>query len=594
MTATYITTTIPYVNARPHIGHALELVQADVLARYRRARGDEVRFQSGTDDNSLKNVLAAEAAGIGVRVRRPQRRGVRRARRRAVADRRRLHPDQPRPPAPARRRAVLAGLRRTCTGSGARVCTAPAASSSTPRPSCGRPLPGTRDGAAAGQRGELVLPAVPLRRAAARGDHLRAAAHRARRAAQRGARVHRRRPGGFLGVAAREQGRRLGIPVPGDPGQVIYVWFDALCNYVTALLRPRRGGLPAVVGRPGNRVHLLGKGVLRFHAVYWRAMPLVSGQPLPTGLFVHGYLTADGRKISKSASGPEAGPPEPAELAAAYGADAVRWWLLREVPRVGDADFTAGRLIARADDEPANGLGNLVNRVVAKYPPLPRRPVARGHCCRVAPRGGQPERAACRDANEAAAPPWRISTSGGRRPRSGGSSTRRTLRQPGPSLGTGPGRAGTAAARHGARRCCGPARCSAGSSRRSCRTWPPASPPSAPRPVTAGCRSPARCSGGCRRVSRRRPGSAWNSRSRISRTMAPMIDPMIPTGWKLWMLSVWCWIRFCRKPPTKEPTMPSTMVPRIPMGSRPGTSSRATAPAMRPMMMSTIMKVPCR
>src|SRR5215469_5640472 len=66
MTATYITTTIPYVNARPHIGHALELVQADVLARYRRARGERVRFQAGTDDNSLKNVLAAEAAGVGV------------------------------------------------------------------------------------------------------------------------------------------------------------------------------------------------------------------------------------------------------------------------------------------------------------------------------------------------------------------------------------------------------------------------------------------------------------------------------------------------------------------------------------------------
>jgi methionyl-tRNA synthetase len=67
MTATYITTTIPYVNARPHIGHALELVQADVLARYRRARGEDVRFQSGTDDNSLKNVLAAGAAGTDVR-----------------------------------------------------------------------------------------------------------------------------------------------------------------------------------------------------------------------------------------------------------------------------------------------------------------------------------------------------------------------------------------------------------------------------------------------------------------------------------------------------------------------------------------------
>jgi methionyl-tRNA synthetase len=118
--------------------------------------------------------------------------------------------------------------------------------------------------------------------------------------------------------------------------------------------------------------------VLRFHAVYWPAMLLSSGQPLPTRIFVHDYLTAGGRKISKSAAGAAALEPaalepaalepaalEPAALAADYGTDAVRWWLLREVPRVGDADFTVGRLIARADDELANGLGNLVNRVIA-------------------------------------------------------------------------------------------------------------------------------------------------------------------------------------------------------------------------------------
>jgi methionyl-tRNA synthetase len=141
------------------------------------------------------------------------------------------------------------------------------------------------------------------------------------------------------------------------------VWFDALCNYLTALgygtgddeyRRWWEGG--------GRRVHLLGKGVLRFHAVYWPAMLLSAGQPLPTDIFVHDYLTAGGRKISKSAGTPVC---EPAALAAEYGADAVRWWLLREVPRVGDADFTVERLIARADDELANGLGNLVNRVVA-------------------------------------------------------------------------------------------------------------------------------------------------------------------------------------------------------------------------------------
>jgi methionyl-tRNA synthetase len=193
-----------------------------------------------------------------------------------------------------------------------------------------------------------------------------------------------------------------GIPVPGDPGQVIYVWFDALCNYVTALT-PREAH-QRWWGGDGSRIHLLGKGVLRFHAVYWPAMLLSAGLPLPTGIVVHDYLTTGGRKISKSAAGaPDLGPSalEPAALAARYGADAVRWWLLREVPRVGDADFTVERLIARADDELANGLGNLVNRVAAMIHRYRRgqRPGAPGPGSR--PDGGEGLDAACRQVGDA-------------------------------------------------------------------------------------------------------------------------------------------------------------------------------------------------
>ncbi|MEV0200484.1 class I tRNA ligase family protein [Nonomuraea sp. NPDC050691] len=112
--------------------------------------------------------------------------------------------------------------------------------------------------------------------------------------------------------------------------------------------------------REPRKVHLVGKGVIRFHAVYWPAMLLSAGLPLPSDIVVHDYLTAGGRKISKS-SGVTV---DPVALVRAYGADAVRWWLLREVPRVGDADFTEERLVARADEDLANGIGNLVNRVV--------------------------------------------------------------------------------------------------------------------------------------------------------------------------------------------------------------------------------------
>ena len=109
------------------------------------------------------------------------------------------------------------------------------------------------------------------------------------------------------------------------------------------------------------RVHLLGKGVLRFHAVYWPAILASAGLPLPTDILVHDYLTVEGRKISKSGRHAI----DPVELAREYGTDALRWWLLREVPRIGDVDFTRERLVARANDELANGIGNLVNRVVA-------------------------------------------------------------------------------------------------------------------------------------------------------------------------------------------------------------------------------------
>ena len=184
-------------------------------------------------------------------------------------------------------------------------------------------------------------------------------------------------------------------------------------------------------------------------------MLLASGQQLPTGIFVHDYLTADGKKISKSGAGATARGPgalEPAALAAEYGADAVRWWLLREVPRVGDADFTVARLVARADDELANGLGNLVNRVVAmigryrdgQLPGGPGRPAAPG---------GERLAAACRQAGDAVrrrAGELRLPAGHGR-----GLEHRRRgerLRQPGPPLGTGQDRTGRrpAAARRGA------------------------------------------------------------------------------------------------------------------------------------------------
>jgi methionyl-tRNA synthetase len=142
----------------------------------------------------------------------------------------------------------------------------------------------------------------------------------------------------------------------------VYVWWDALTNYVTAL---GYGGDDAAYREwwlgAAERVHVIGKGIVRFHAVYWLALLLSAGQPLPTAIFVHEYLTVDGAKLSKSAGNAVS----PYDLAGRYGSDAVRWWLLREVAGAGDTDFTERRLLARYHQDLANGLGNLVNRTVS-------------------------------------------------------------------------------------------------------------------------------------------------------------------------------------------------------------------------------------
>jgi methionyl-tRNA synthetase len=352
----YLTTTIPYVNARPHVGFLLELVQADVLARHHRRRGEPVRLQTGTDDNSLKNVLAAHAAGVPVR---------------DLVDRNAaafgaLHEpyslsfdDVLHTSRDPRHRAGVERLWHACAHDLYRrhyaglYCVG-CEQFYTPAELTGGRCP-EHDVAPERVVEEnwffrLSRYAGPLRDAIAGG---RLAIH----PAQRRNEVLAFLDGGLEDISvsrATERARGWGIPVPGDPGQVIYVWWDALGNYVTA---PGEAGWRAA----DRRIHLLGKGVLRFHAVYWPAMLLSAGLPLPTDLVVHDYLTVDGRKISKSGTAAA----DPVELARTFGADAVRWWLLRDVPRVGDTDFTVERLAARADGELANGIGNLVHRVTS-------------------------------------------------------------------------------------------------------------------------------------------------------------------------------------------------------------------------------------
>ncbi|MET0693629.1 MAG: methionine--tRNA ligase [Propionibacteriaceae bacterium] len=362
----YLTTSIPYVNAAPHLGHALEFVQADVLARHRRAQGRPVRLLSGTDDHAVKNVLAATRAGVDpaafvagnaaafVRLRDlldlsfddfiqtstdPRHRpGVQRLWR-ASAERGDFY------------RRSYSG--RYCLGceqfySDDELVNGLCPEHGTPVETVAEDNWFFRLSAYAGEIERLIRQQVVRIEPTERRNEVLA----------------------FLGRGVEdisvsrpaERARGWGIAVPSDDTQVVYVWWDALCNYVTAL---DYGGDQRAYREwwveSAERLHVVGKGITRFHAVYWLALLLSAGQPLPTTIFVHDYLTLGGAKISKS-SGLTLSPDG---LVDRYGTDALRWWLVSDVARVGDTDFTADRLVQRYQQDLAGGIGNLVNRTCA-------------------------------------------------------------------------------------------------------------------------------------------------------------------------------------------------------------------------------------
>ncbi len=361
----YITTAIPYVNGDPHLGFALECVQADVLARHHRQRGDQVHFLSGTDDNALKNVEAADAAGVPIAA------FVNAKAERFAALRDPLelsHDDFIRTSVDPRHRPGAERLWRACAASGdlyERFYAGPYCTG------CEAFL----------RRDELVAGLCPEHRrepeqVAERNWFFRLSRYEdelLELVASGRLRIEpdqrRNEVAGFIrgGLEdfsvsrSRERARGWGIPVPEDAGQVIYVWFDALANYITALDYATGGErYEQWWERSDERVHAIGKGIIRFHAVYWPAILLSAGEPLPTAIFVHDYVTVGGQKISKSTGHAR----DPVDIVDRYGSDALRWWFLRDVPRTGEADFREERLVARAN-ELADGLGNLVNRTIA-------------------------------------------------------------------------------------------------------------------------------------------------------------------------------------------------------------------------------------
>ena len=361
----YITTSIPYVNAQPHIGHALEMVQADTLARYHRLQGHHVRQQSGADENALKNVQAAEREGVET--------ATLVARNAAhFADLQRSltlsWDDFIRTSADVRHATGVEKFWRACAAAGdiykqayrGRYCVG-----------CERFY----------EEEELVDGKCPIHETVPdwveeENYFFRLSHYGERLSALIESGVLRIVPdsrrnevlsfiqGGLRDFSISRSSARArgwGLAVPDDPSQVVYVWFDALINYITG--PGYAAGAEAYQQfwvNGDERLHLIGKDITRFHAVYWPAMLLSAGLPLPSTILVHGFITIDGGKVSKS----KGNVIDPVALVAQYGTDALRYYLLRKVPTTGDSNFTLAEFVQTYNADMADQLGNLLQRVV--------------------------------------------------------------------------------------------------------------------------------------------------------------------------------------------------------------------------------------
>ncbi|MCC2665124.1 MAG: metG [Geminicoccaceae bacterium] len=357
--AFYVTTPIYYVNDLPHVGHAYTTLACDTIARFARLDGRRVWFLTGTDEHGQKVEKAAAAAGLA-----PQAFTDRVSQRfRELAERMQISHDDFIRTTEARHKAGVQALWRELVRRD-QIYLGTYAGWYSVRDESFYAESELDDGLApTGAPVEWVEePSYFFRLSAWQEPLLR---HYDEHPdfilpATRRNEVVRFVEGGLQDLSVSRTSFRWGTPVPDDPDHVIYVWLDALTNYMTGIGFPDTDATLYRTFWPAD-VHVVGKDILRFHAVYWPAFLLAAGLAPPRRVFAHGWWTNEGQKISKSLGNVI----DPLQLIEEYGLDQTRYFLLREVPFGNDGDFSRGAMISRMNRDLANDYGNLVQRVLA-------------------------------------------------------------------------------------------------------------------------------------------------------------------------------------------------------------------------------------
>ena len=352
----YITTAIAYPNGRPHMGHAYEAIATDFIARWRRLAGDDVYFTTGTDEHGLKIAQAARDAGVSPRAYADSMVAhyhAMEAKLNISHDRfiRTTDPDH---------YLASQALWRTMAAKGdiylgryegwysvrdeayydeGEIVTADTGEKLSPQ---GTPVEWTVE-----ESYFFKLSAYADRLLKLYEDNPGFVQPDSRRNEMIGF-----VKGGLNDLSISRTSFDWGVPVPEAPGHVMYVWLDALTNYLTS------AGYPDDPKRWPADLHVIGKDVVRFHAVYWPAFLMSANLPLPKQVFGHGFVLNRGEKMSKSVGNVV----EPLAMADMYGVDQLRYFLLREVPFGNDGSYSHEAIVARTNADLANGLGNLAQR----------------------------------------------------------------------------------------------------------------------------------------------------------------------------------------------------------------------------------------